>query len=163
MQGDVGVLSIDVDGNDYWIWDAITVVSPRIVVIEFNSTFGCVFPVSVPYREDFDCATAHYSRLYFGASLPALVDLGQRKGYRFVGCESHGANAFFVREDVAGSVPAADARSDWIEGRFRSSRDAAGHLTYITDHRHRLELMADLVVELVPSGERTTISDLYDL
>jgi hypothetical protein len=98
---DLGLLSIDVDGMDYWIWDAIEAVLPRIVVIEFNSLFGCEHAVTVPYDSAFNYATAHPSHLYYGASLPALVKLGERKGYQFVGCESHGANAFFVRNDIA--------------------------------------------------------------
>lgn len=163
VDGDIGLLSIDIDGNDYWVWDAITSVWPRIVIAEFNSTFGSKYPITVPYAEDFDHATAHYSRLYFGASLPALVYLAQCKGYRFVGCESHGANAFFVREDVAELIPAVDVDDSWVESQFRSSRDRSGRLTYITDHRQRLQLMADLVVEIVPTGERSTIGDLFSL
>ena len=119
--GDIGLISIDVDGIDYWIWDAIDVVSPRIVVIEFNSVFGCDHPVTVPYDPAFDCTVAHSSRLYFGASLPALVALGKRKGYRFVGCESHGANAFFVRDDVGRKLPRRTARDGYVSSRFRSS------------------------------------------
>ena len=159
--GDIGLLSIDVDGIDYWIWDAIDVVSPRIVVIEFNSVFGCDHPVTVPYDPAFDCTVAHSSRLYFGASLPALVALGKRKGYRFVGCESHGANVFFVRDDVGRKLPRRTARDGYVSSRFRSSRDEAGGLTFVGPHHEQLRLIRDLVVDVVPDGGRVTVAELF--
>jgi len=159
--GDIGLLSIDIDGTDYWMWDAIDIVSPRILVIEFNSTFGAEHSVTVPYDPAFDHATAHFSCLYFGASLPALVELGSRKGYRFVGCESHGANAFFVREDVAGELPALSATEGYVQSRFRSARDESGRLVYIDDHRRRLAIIADMPIEVVPKGRSTTVGDVF--
>ena len=161
--GDIGLLSIDVDGNDYWLWEAIDTVSPRIVVCEFNSTFGPEHLITVPYSSEFSHVEAHHSCLYFGASLPALVELGRQKGYRFVGCESHGANAFFVREDVAGSLPSLVASEGWVRSRFRSSRSPEGQLTYVGDHRERLLLIADMTVERRPSGERCSIREVFDL
>ena len=83
--GEIGLLSIDVDGNDYWIWQAITVITPAIVVIEFNGRFGGERRVSIPYDPSFRRMSAHTSGIYFGASLPALVALGQEKGYDYVG------------------------------------------------------------------------------
>jgi len=161
--GDVGLLSIDVDGNDYWLWDAIDVVSPRVVIVEYNSTFGAEHAVTVPYDPTFDVAEAHFSRLYFGASLPALVGLGGRKGYQFVGCESHGANAFFVRNDVAGRLPSLSAAQGYVASWFRSSRDEAGRLTFVGPHADRLALMGNEVVEHVPDGRRVRIRDLFRL
>ena len=161
--GDIGLLSIDVDGMDYWIWEAIDVVSPRIVAIEFNSLFGSEHAVTVPYDPAFDYFDAHWSTLYYGASLPALVDLGRRKGYGFVGCESHGANAFFVRDDVGAALPRRTAREGYVESRFRGSRDEEGRLSFVTSHDDQRRLIADLTVELVPSGGRTTIGTLFGI
>ena len=107
--GDIGLLSIDIDGNDYWVWRAIEVVSPRIVVCEFNGIFGSKAKVSVPYDPAFERGRAHYSFLLAGASLSALAHLGVQKGYRLVGINSAGNNAFLVRQDVARIL--ADARS----------------------------------------------------
>lgn len=95
------LLSIDIDGNDYWVWEAITSIAPRVAVIEYNSTFG-LDPVTVPYKADFDAYAEHPLGLYHGASVSALEKLGKKKGYAFIGCDSRGANAFFVREDLAG-------------------------------------------------------------
>ncbi len=101
VDADVDVASIDIDGNDYWVWRALTSVRPRLVVIEFNSTFGPERSVTVPYTPGFDRYRAHVSGFYHGASLTALARLGTEKGYRLVGCDSRGTNAFFVRDDVA--------------------------------------------------------------
>ena len=67
MAWDIGLLSVDIDGNDYLVLEAITAVSPRIVIVEYNSLFGSRAAVSVPYRADFNRSRAHYSNLYYGA------------------------------------------------------------------------------------------------
>ena len=85
--GDLGLLSIDIDGNDYWVWEAIDAVSPRIVVAEYNSLFGARHAVTVPYDEAFVRGRKHHSNLYYGASIAALARLGAAKGYSLVGSE----------------------------------------------------------------------------
>ena len=79
MNRKIGILSIDVDGNDYWIWENITYVDPIIVIIEFNSNFGFDQKISVPYKENFIRAEEHHSNLYWGASLEALKFLAQKR------------------------------------------------------------------------------------
>jgi FkbM family methyltransferase len=91
------VLSIDIDGNDYWVWKAIVSWRPRIVVIEMNA--GKPPPQRWVAVEDNDRVWSGTDN--FGASLAALRDLGRDKGYRLVGCDSRGVNAFFVRADLA--------------------------------------------------------------
>jgi hypothetical protein len=98
--GDIGLLSIDIDGNDYWIWDAVTVVQPRIVSVEYNYRFGPTLSAAVPYDPAFYKRDAHPSRIYYGSSLRALAGLADEKGYDLVGCSDGGVNAFFVRRDV---------------------------------------------------------------
>lgn len=100
------VLSIDVDGVDYWIWATMT-WQPRLVVIEYNSAFGPDAAVTIPDVENFTRRAGSDERLYFGASLTALAALGRRKGYRLILTEPSGTNAFFVREDLAGPFPTA--------------------------------------------------------
>lgn len=107
---EIDLLSIDVDGNDYWIWEAIDVVSPRVVVVEFNASFG-LRPVTVPYDPTFVRWEKHSSGYYHGASLTALNVLAQRRGYTLVGCESTGVNAFFVRDDLL-KPPLAGVRAE---------------------------------------------------
>lgn len=103
--GEVDLLSIDIDGNDYWVWEALTVCSPRLVIIEYNSLFGPTRAVTVPYDPKFD-RHAYGAIPYHGASLAALAHLAGRKGYRLVATEPRGINAYFIRNDLAPDVPA---------------------------------------------------------
>jgi hypothetical protein len=101
VQGELDLLSVDIDGNDYWVWEAATAISPRVVVIEYNASFGSTRSVTVPYKRGFDRYAEHASGFYHGASLRALDSLARRKGYVLAGCDSRGSNAFFVRGDAA--------------------------------------------------------------
>jgi hypothetical protein len=101
FSGEIGLLNIDVDGNDYWIWEAIEAVQPIIFVSEFNAFFGDLHAVTVPYDPTFVCGHTHPERLYFGASVAALSSLSAQKGYRFLGTNTAGNDVFFMREDYA--------------------------------------------------------------
>lgn len=95
---DIDLLSIDVDFNDYWLWEAIESVNPRVVVMEYNATWPPSSRVTVPYTPDASWDGSNY----FGASLGALAALSDRKGYSLVGCGVAGVNAYFVRKDLLG-------------------------------------------------------------
>lgn len=104
---DIDLLSIDVDGNDYWFWEEITYLNPKIVIVEYNASLGFIRSQTVPYDPFFDRNKKHRSGFYHGASLAALFKLGSKKGYSLVGCDSNGVNAFFVRNDcLVGSIKA---------------------------------------------------------
>jgi hypothetical protein len=145
LAGEIGLLSIDIDGNDYWVWEALEVVSPAVVVCEYNAVFGDIECISVPYRSDFSRTKAHPSNLYFGASLPALIALGEEKGYRFVGTSSNGANAFFVRADMASPVLERLEEIRSYPSRFREARGPDGALLFARG-QERLELIRALDV-----------------
>lgn len=104
--GEVDLFSLDIDGNDYWVWQAMTVCSPRVAVLEYNSMFGPDRAVTIPYDPTFSRRDHRFC--YFGASLAALTRLSARKGYRLVAVEPTGINAFFLRNDVAPEIPACD-------------------------------------------------------
>ena len=131
ITGQIGLLSIDIDGNDYWVWKAITVVEADIVVIEYNSLFGSDRAITVPYQPNFMRQQAHYSYLYFGASLPALYDLALEKGYAFVGCNQAGNNAYFVRKEKLNGLPALSIREGYVYSRFRENRNQAGVMSFL--------------------------------
>ena len=136
LSGDIDVLSIDVDGNDFWLWEALRCVSPRIVVIEYNASLGPDRSITVPYDPSFERSRKHPSGWYHGASLEALVRLGRRKGYRLVGCDSMGVNAFFVREDcVPDELPPVPARQAYRDhkGRLRRGFSADQQFEMISD------------------------------
>jgi hypothetical protein len=131
--GPIGLLSVDVDGNDYWIWEAVTAVQPAVVVVEYNAIFGPERAVTIPYDPAFMRQKAHWSHLYSGASLAALAGLGRRKGYAFVGTNSAGNNAFFVqRERMPAGWRDLSAAEGYRPAQFRESRDERGKLTYLS-------------------------------
>ncbi len=133
MSGEIGLLSIDVDGNDYWIWEAIDAVNPALVVVEYNARFGGERAVTVPYDAAFVRGAAHYSMIYYGASLAALVALGQRKGYAFVGANSAGNNAFFVRRDLKpDTLRELTAGEGYMPCQFRETRNENGRLAFLS-------------------------------
>jgi hypothetical protein len=107
--GEVDLLSIDVDGSDYWIWRGLTVCRPRVVILEYNSVFGGGRAVVVPYETGRVWDEAAKAERYFGASLAAVERLAREKGYRLVAIEPDSANAFLVRDDAAGALAAAPA------------------------------------------------------
>jgi hypothetical protein len=148
---DVGILSIDIDGNEYWIWEAIESVRPRIVIVEYSSLFG-LQPVSIPYKEDFDRSVAHFSTLYYGCSLAALAHLAKKKGYLLLGSNVWGHNAFFVRSDVAGEFRGLDPEEAYVASKFRESRDQTGHLSYLRG-KERIRLIEHLSVVNVVTGQ----------
>jgi len=95
----LGVLSIDVDGNDYWFLERLLGLRPYIVVVEYNASFGNE-NISVPYDAAFDRHRKHPSGWYHGASIRALTGLSKRAGYALVEVSTDGINLFFVRQDV---------------------------------------------------------------
>lgn len=104
FNGDIDLLSLDIDGVDYWIWHALTEVRPRLVVAEVQVIWGDARSVTVPYHRDFRAEYVDGFGIYSGASLPAFVKLARAKGYRLIGTQRYGFNAFFLRDDVAPTI-----------------------------------------------------------
>ena len=118
---EIDLLSIDIDFNDYWVWQAITSVKPRVVVIEYNASWPPPAAITVPYMPNAQWKSTNY----FGASLGALAKLGSSKGYSLVGCCLSGVNAFFVRDDL-------------VKGKFLMPGSAEDHYEpprYFLTHR----------------------------
>jgi hypothetical protein len=154
---DLGLLSIDIDGNDYWIWESMKYFRPRIVIVEYNSVLGLT-PVVVPYQEKFARTPAHYSNLYYGASLSALQHLARKKGYLLLGSNVWGHNAFFVRADIAGEFRELQLAEAYVESKFRESRDPAGRLSYLRGE-DRTKLIELLPVVNVVTGKTESLRD----
>jgi len=156
---DIGLLSIDIDGNDYWIWNAIEVINPRIVICEYNSVFEADKRITVPYKEDFFRSSEHFSNLYFGASLKALCTLAEEKGYDFIGSNSSGVNAFFIRKDLSAPFKKYNSSSGYIESKHRESRDNNGNLTFLRG-KARLHAIKDMTVVDLDLNKESRIKDL---
>jgi hypothetical protein len=159
FEGEIGLLSIDIDGNDYHVWKSIRVVNPVLVIAEYNNLFGARHSVTVPYDPAFTRLQAHYSGLYFGASLNALCRLAEKKGYAFIGCSSAGNNAYFVRRDKIGNLKALTSEEGYVQSNVRESRDAQGRLTFVGGSE-RIKLIQDMPVYDVQRDVVCKISDL---
>jgi hypothetical protein len=146
---EIGLLHIDVDGNDYWLWDAVKCTSPGIVIMEYNALFGGEREITIPYAPDFQRRAAHYSGQYAGASLAALAHLAAAKGYALVGSNSAGNNAYFVRTNLLGDglreVSVADA---FVKPNFRESRDQRGRLDYLSYEQRQASIRGMPVVNV---------------
>jgi hypothetical protein len=101
FQGSIDLLSIDIDGNDYWIWDALEIVSPRVVIIEAHVEFG-YNNIVVPYDPDYEYPGKH--PVYHGASPVAMNNLAKKKGYRLVGANAYGHNMIFVKDGLCNDL-----------------------------------------------------------
>lgn len=161
FRGDIGILGIDIDGNDYWVLNSINCVKPRILICEYNDVFGPDEMVSVPYDEYFYRTDKHYSNLYWGSSLKTFCGWAEKNGYCFMGCNSAGNDAFFVRKDCI-SENKIPKRSLFAESKYRQSRDEYGRLTYLRGDE-RLKAIKEM--ELVDLAENSirTIADIYQL
>lgn len=162
MNGDIGLLSVDIDGNDFWVWQAIEAVSPAIVVCEYNAVFGDLHAVTVPYSAEFQRTRAHHSNLYFGASLRALIKLGHEKGYTFVGTTSTGCNAFFIRHDFAPKVTESVSGAWAFPSQVREARDELSNLLFV-DGQARAALICDMPLIDLYSGKGTTLASCGEL
>lgn len=96
LQGEIDLLSVDIDGNDFHVLHALTCIQPRVVLVEYNARKG----PSVDWVMQYNPAHTYDGTDYYGASLKAFERLMKRKGFLLVGCSISGVNAFFVREDL---------------------------------------------------------------
>jgi hypothetical protein len=119
LSGEIDLLSLDIDGMDYWVWKAMTVIEPRVVVCETHNAVPVGRAVTVPYDPSFVCTSENYR----GASLEAMCRLGREKGYRLIATHRFGFNAFFVKngvgEDYFPEVPSARCLIDPFSERRR--------------------------------------------
>lgn len=159
LRGDIGLLSVDIDGNDYWVWEAIDVISPRIVICEYNSLFGPTAQVTTPYDPEFVRDRAHHTKVYYGASISALTALAARKGFTLVAANSAGNNVFFVRNDVVGSLQPLTPQVAYRQSRFREHHDASGRLSHF-DSAERLASIADQKVVELTTGSTIPLRDV---
>lgn len=156
----VGILSVDIDGVDYFILEALAHVRAAIVIVEYNGLFGSTAKVSVPYGADFQRTKAHHSNIYYGASLAAFDHLLSPRGYALVGGNAAGNNAFFVRSDLlTDKIQAVSVQSAFRATSFAESRDANGKLSFVRGSSRRA-IVADLPLIDVATGQMLRVADL---
>jgi hypothetical protein len=160
--GEIGILSIDIDGNDYWTWRAIASVNPAVVICEYNAVFGDLHAITIPYDPTFVRSVAHHSNLYYGASIRALITLGEEEGYQLIGSNRNGVNAFFIRSDLAHYVNDAIKCKDPRPSMIRESRDASGTMTFLGG-LDRARLIQDLNVIDISTMQLRPLRELFPL
>tara|TARA_B110000259_G_scaffold187596_1_gene242424 strand:+ start:33 stop:908 length:876 start_codon:yes stop_codon:yes gene_type:complete len=149
ISGEIGILSVDIDGNDYWVLKAIKNVNPVILITEYNSVFGSERAISIPYSSDFIRGQKGVSNLYYGASLQALTTLAEEKGYSLVGCNSNGNNAFFVRKDKLEDLVPVDVKDAFVDAKFREAKDTNGKLLFLEGRERHEEIKGLPVVNVI--------------
>lgn len=162
IKNDIGLLSIDIDGNDYWVWQAIDTISPRIIVCEYNSHFGPNAKVTTPYNPEFVRDTAHYSKIYYGASINALNTIAKTKGYSLVASNSAGNNVFFVRNDLMTTLTELSPSEAYRRAAFREYHDEQGQLTY-DDFDTRLEKIKHLPLYNLTTNKVEKLMDIQGI
>ena len=127
--------------------------------MEYNSVFGDKHAITIPYDRAFNRTKAHYSNLYWGASLRALCILAEKKGYVFVGSNSSGNNAYFVQQDKIGKVRPCGVQEGYVKSKYRQSRDAEGRLTFVAGEE-RVKVIEDMPVYDLEKRRVIKIKDL---
>ena len=136
----IGLLSLDIDGVDYWVLKKLSALDPSIIVCEYNSLFGQKKSVTVPYKSNFIRSKEHYSNLYYGASINAFIDLMKKKNYFLIGTNSAGNNAFFVKKNIWNKLKKLIITKKVFVSKFRESRNIKGVLTFL-EKKKSLELI----------------------
>lgn len=128
--------SLDIDGNDYWILEKMPNNFSKIAVIEYNSVFGPDLKVTIPNRENFNRTDYHFSNLCFGASLRAIIDLMEKKNFKFIGTNLTRCNAFFLQINYLNKINIEISNLNNLKNHtnsnIRESRDQQGKLNYIS-------------------------------
>ena len=159
--GIIDVVSIDIDGNDYWVLEAFDLSEVTIVVAEYNPLFGSHLPVTIPRNDGFDRTEAHFSNLYYGVGLYAWVKFFKEKGFVLAGTNRVGSNAFFIKEALLQNlhfVPSSDL-STYINWGVRESRTKEGNLNFLSGEK-RISAISNLDLYNVETGETLKISNL---
>lgn len=135
----IGILSIDIDGNDYWILKSIRNLEADIIICEYNSILGNKHELTINYKTDFDRTKFHYSNLAFGASIQAFIKLLKKK-YIFIGTSSNGVNAFFLKRDKFISLSKNIKKKKIFYSKTRESRNKKGNKNFISGKKRLVKI-----------------------
>lgn len=101
VSGDIELLSLDIDGNDYYVWEAISVIQPKLCIFETQDIIPSELSLTIPYEDNFNCwEKSEIDQDFRSVSLLAMKKLSESKGYRLIGSHRFGFNVFFMRNDV---------------------------------------------------------------
>lgn len=160
LSGDIGLLNIHLEGMDYWAWQALSSVQPRMVACTFNSALDTAAKITVPFQPEFSRSEAHPSQLYYGASLAALEDLASQKGYVLVGINPAHSAAYFLRRDCLGAFPAYAATTAIQSAPTRPIPTEGGPPARVTSPEWRT-LLATCPAHDLSSGRTMPLNEIW--
>ena len=158
LEKEIGLISLDIDGNDYWILEKIIGIKPYIFICEYNPIFGDINLVSSLYDPVFDRTKKHYSNLYFGCSIKALINLMKKNDYTFLGSNSKGMNAFFIRNDKFVNFKDSVKVKKIFEPVIKEARDKNGKMNFKTIDKN-FDLIKNLEVVDLKDNSKKKLSD----
>ncbi len=156
-----GLFSLDIDGNDYWILNEINIESD-LVVCEYNPILGDLHELTIPYEKKFDRKNKHFSNLFFGCSIQALIQLMKKKNYIFLGTNTQGMNAFFINKRKLKYVEHKIKEKKIFFPMTREGREKDGKLNYKTIFEN-LKLIENEQIYDIRKKEIKKISDFKNL
>jgi hypothetical protein len=155
--GGVDVISLDIDGNDYWVLQELDLANVSIVVCEYNPIYGSTGSYSIVRDDNFDRTKAHFSWLHYGMSLKAAIEIMGKQDLVFVGSNRVGNNAFFIRTEFLNRLPFSIPNSErlelFVDWRIRESRDENQKLNYTSIIQGRMEIRDCVVIDLKEKKE----------
>ena len=155
----LGLLSLDIDGIDYWVLKKLSVLEPSIVICEYNSLFGQKKAITVPYKKNYIRSNEHYSNLFYGASIKAFIDLLKKRNYFFIGTNSAGNNAFFVNQNIWKKAKKLIYEKKIFISKFRESRNLKGELTFL-NKKKSLEMIKNKIVRDLKNNQKKKLFEL---
>ena len=155
----LGLLSLDIDGIDYWIIKKLFILKPSIIICEYNSLFGSNKSVTVPYKKHFFRSKEHYSNLYYGASISAFKNLMKVNNYSLIGTNSAGNNAFFLKKDLWKKIDKLVTKKKIFSSKFRESRNSSGNLTFL-DKKKSISLIKKKFIIDLKSNTKKRIAEI---
>jgi hypothetical protein len=164
LGGVVDVFSIDLDGQDYWVLNSLLELNSKVIVVEYQAYLGPSLAITVPQSKVFDRTSAHFSWIYYGASLAAFSHLLSERGYALIGSNRQRTNAFFVRKDLVGNSPLSGIKVPSLESlcdsRGGESRNRSGELVGVQGFDRR-ELIRDTSWTDVKTGVTQSLAQHY--
>lgn len=155
----IGLLSLDIDGIDYWVLKKLSSLDASIVVCEYNSLFGLKKSITVPYDKNFIRTEKHFSNLYYGASINAFIDLMKNKKYFLLGTNTSGNNAFFMKNIFLKNINKVLKEKKIYLSKYRESRNKKGAMSYL-NRQKSLNLIGNKIVIDLKDNKKKKIKDL---
>jgi len=166
FQNNLDLFSLDIDGIDYWVMKELPDNLSKIVITEYNATFGANLEVTVPNINNFNRTKYHYSNLCYGMSLRAIINLMSSKNYTFVGANKACNNAFFINKSEVNKLnidlPDTNNLEKYTQSNILESRSNSGSLTFLSDNKKLEEISECEIINLSDGLEkRCLIKDLF--